>query len=105
MAMYRTRSMGILLLDEGVVIRAYPNAEERTDIEVNAGIVVGAIVRVSDTGRWQYDESMRQALGITDNPDFENDLEAGKNLRHHLPPLPQVREVISALLRLNGLIE
>ena len=94
-----TRAMGILILDEGVVIRAYPNAEDRTDIEANAGITVGAIVRLPGTGRWTFDEPMRRSLGIRDAPDFESDLEAGKNLREHLPPLSEVREKIRDLLR------
>ena len=100
-----TRSMGILLIDQGVVLRAYPNTEDRTDIEVNAGTKVGAIVRDSKTGKWRYTESLRVLLGLEDDPEFDSDLDAGKKLAAYLPPLAQVRENIRALLRLQNLIE
>ena len=100
-----TRSMGILFFDQGVVIRAYPNEEDRTDIEVNAETKVGAIVRHSKTGKWRYTESLRVMLGLEDDPEFDSDLDAGKELAAYLPPLSQVRDNIRALLRMQNLID
>ena len=88
------RAMGILVIDEGVIIRAYPETENRTEIELAPSVMVGAIVRNPKTGRWQYDDAMRMALGITKNPDFATDLEAGKRLLDFLPPLPQINAMV-----------
>ena len=84
------RSLGTLIIGEGVIIRAEPATEDRTDIQVAPDTIVGAIVHDSETGRWRYDETMRMALGITENPDFATDAEAGKKLREFLPPLSQI---------------
>ena len=92
------RTLGILILDEGVILHAQVETEDRTRIEVNGEIPVSAIVRDSDTGRWRYDQSMRRALGIDTNPDFTSDLEAGNALQDCLPPLQQLREFIRGLL-------
>ena len=93
-----SRSMGILVIDEGVVIRARPEKEHRTEIEVNDGHRVGEIVRDSTTGRWRYDETMRGALGITENPEFDTDYEAGDRIESYLPPLPQLRQFVLGLI-------
>ena len=87
---WKTRAMGILIMDEGVTIRAYPNADDRTDVELAPGTAAGAIVRDPATGRWRYDQVMRRALGIKDDPDFATDYEAGGKLEEFLPPLSQI---------------
>ena len=86
-----TRAMGHLLIGEGVIIRAHPQTDDRTAIELAPDIFVGSIIRDSTTMRWRYDDQLRSALGITGNPDFETDAKAGGALREHLPPLSQVR--------------
>ena len=92
-----TRAMGTLVFDEGVIIYVYPNRDDATDIVLAPGRRVGAIVREAESGRWRYDKTMRQALGIVEDPDFETDLEAGNRLEDFLPPLPQV----NAMARLD----
>ena len=87
------RAVGILVIEEGVIIRAHPTTEDRTDITVAPNdVIAGAIIRDPATGRWRYDETARRALGINGDPDFATDIEAGRELQEHLPPLPQVRE-------------
>ena len=74
-----TRAMGILVLDD-VIIRAYPQTEDRTAI-VMAETIVGNIVRDPETKQWRYDEQLRMALGIKSNPSFDTDAKAGNALR------------------------
>lgn len=92
------RSMGILVIGEGVTIRAYPQAEDRTAIELAPDTPVGNIVRDPESGRWRYDEQLVNALGLDGNPWFDTDLKAGRALRSHLPPLAQVNAFARGLL-------
>ena len=92
------RAMGILVFDEGVIIRAYPVSDERTDIELAPSTRVGAIVRDLGTGLWRYDEELRTALGIREDPRFDTDYEAGNALEDHLLPLHQVNLFARGLL-------
>lgn len=85
------RALGTLVIDEGVIIRAYPDGDDRTIIEVAPSLIAGAIVRNPQTGRWRYDSEMRAFLGIVGDPDFPTDHEAGDELEEWLPPLSQVR--------------
>ncbi len=94
-----TRSMGTLIIESGVIIRAYPQTEDRTAIELAPESCVGNIVREPDTGQWCYDEQLRKALGIKNNPGFATDKDAGDALRDHLPPLDQVNAFARLLLR------
>ena len=96
---YLYRSAGILLIDGGVIIRAYPEEDDRTKIEVAPSIVIGAIIRDNDTDRWRYDDDMRSFLGIVDNPDFATDVEAGNQLERSIPDLAQVLAKVRAMLR------
>ena len=84
------RSIGTLIIDQGVIIRARPVNDDRTEIELAPDIDAGAIVRDPETGRLYYDVQMREILGIVETPDFETDLEAGNRLNEFLPPLSQV---------------
>ncbi len=45
-----TRAMGILVIGEGVTIRAYPQTEDRTAIELAPDNHVGNIVRDPESG-------------------------------------------------------
>ena len=94
-----TRAMGILVIDEGVIIRAYPQTEDRTAIELAPDTLVGNIVRDPESGRWRYDEQLVNALGLDGNPWFDTDYEAGGALRSHLPPLAQVNAFARGLLQ------
>ena len=98
MDMDPTRAMGILVFDEGVIIRASPQTEDRTAIELAPNTHVGNIVRDPESGRWRYDEQLVKALGIDSNPQFDTDYEAGSALRSHLPPLAQVNAFARGLL-------
>ena len=88
------RAMGILVIDKGVIIRAFPATESRTDIEIAPDHRAGAIVCDALTGRWRYDDVMRNALGIKADPDFATDAEAGQRLKDYLPPLSQVNAFV-----------
>lgn len=94
-----TRAMGILVIDEGVIIRAHPQTEDRTAIELAPDILVGNIVRDPESGRWRYDEQLVNALGLDGNPWFDTDLKAGRALKGHLPPLAQVNAFARGLLQ------
>ena len=78
------RSMGILVIGEGVTIRAYPQAEDRTAIELAPDTPVGNIVRDPESGRWRYDEQLVNALGLDGNPWFDTDLKAGPRIEKPL---------------------
>ena len=86
-----TRAMGTLKIGGGLVVRAVPQQEDRTDITLTGDIDAGAIVRDPDSGRWRYDDKMREVFGIGDNPDFATDGEAGKKLRKLLSPVEWAR--------------
>ena len=81
------RSLGTLIIDQGVIIRAGPVNDGRTEVELAPDIEAGAIVRDPETGRWYYDIQMIAVLGIGQTPDFETDQEAGDRLDEFLPPL------------------
>ena len=93
-----TRAMGIIVMGDGVTIRAYPQTADRTAIELAPDFLVGNIVRDPQSGRWRYDEQLVQALGIDGNPQFDTDYKAGLALKSHLPPLAQVTAFARALL-------
>ena len=88
-----TRAVGTLIIDQGVIIRAFPEDENRTWVEFAPGIDAGYIVRDLETGQWCYDSQMRTVLGITKNPHFETDGEAGDSLQDYLPPLSELNEL------------
>ena len=92
------RSVGILLTDEGVILRADPLPEGRTEIMASTGLIVGAIVRNSESGRWSYDAQLRAFLGIDGDPDFGTDAEAGRKMGGVIPSLAQVKEKIRRLI-------
>ena len=96
---YLHRSLGTLIFGDGVIIRAHPEQDDRTGIEVAPGMNAGAIVRDSQTGRWRYDSEMREWLGIIGDPDFATDAEAGGELENWLPPLSQLNAKVVRLLR------
>ena len=85
-----TRARGTLFFDEGVIIRAYPVAPDRTEIELAPERDAGAIVQDSRTGRWRYDARLRANFGIAEDPDFPTDLEAGNRLPDFLGPLSEI---------------
>ena len=93
-----TRAMGILVFGEGVIIRAYPQTEDRTAIELAPDNHVGNIVRDPESGRWRYDEQLVRALGLDGDPWFDTDYKAGDALRSHLPPLAKVNAIARGLL-------
>ena len=77
------------------LIRGLIKDDNRTAILLAPGDEnIGAIVRNPETGRWRYDDAMREVLGITDNPEFATDGEAGNELEHCLPPLEQLHDVL-----------
>ena len=88
-----TRAVGTLIIDQGVIIRAFPEDENRTWVELAPGIDAGYIVRDLGTGKWYYDSQIRAMLGITKNPHFETDGEAGDSLQDFLPPLSELNEL------------
>ena len=88
------RSRGTLVGRDGVIIYAYPVTEDRIEIELAPSIMVGAIVRDPKTGCWQYDDAMRQGLGMTENPTFATEAEAGKNIVKFCAPLPQINDLV-----------
>lgn len=92
------RSVGILVLGEGVVLRAEPLPEGRTKIMASTGLDVGAIVRDNESGRWSYDAHLRAFLGIEGDPDFGTDAEAGREIPGLIPSLGQVNEKIRRLI-------
>ena len=98
------RAMGIIVFDEGVDMRAYPEAKDRTEIEVAPGIRPGAIVHDYETRRWRYDDMLRTTLGIRGNPDFPTDIEAAGRIQEFLPPLSEVHAFIMSIIeaRKNG---
>ena len=96
------RSVGILVIDEGVILRAEPLSEGRTEILAGTGISVGEIVRNSESGRWSYDAHLRAFLGIEGDPDFGTDVEAGKEISDLIPSLGQVNEKIGRLIVLRN---
>ena len=85
-----TRSIGTLLIDNGIIIRAVCADDDHTFIEVAPGTPAGAIVRDPETKRWRYDSMMREVLHIAQDPDFTTDAEAGRQLRQYLPPLDEL---------------
>ena len=92
------RSIGTLIIDQGVIIRAGPVNDDRTEVELAPDIDAGAIVRDPETGRWYYDIQMREVLGIVQTPDFETDQEAGDRLDEFLPPLSQVNAKVRQIV-------
>ena len=88
------RTLGTLVIDQGVIIRAWPEEEDRTRIEAAPGIDIGAIVKNPQTGRWSYDDELRTFLRIAGDPDFAEDDEAGNRLEELLPPLAELNAVI-----------
>lgn len=92
------RAMGTIVFDEGVEMRAYPEAEDRTEIEVAPGIRPGAIVHNYKTRRWRYDDMLRTTLGIRGNPDFPTDIEAADRIQEFLPPLSEVHAFIMSII-------
>ena len=87
-----------MIIDQGVIIRAGPVNDDRTEVELAPDIDAGAIVSDSETGRWYYDVQMREVLGIVQTPDFETDQEAGDRLNEFLPPLSQVNAKVRQIL-------
>ena len=85
-----TWAMGIIFVGDGVIIKAYPETQNRTEIVVAPNTKVGALVRNPETNRWRYDDDMRAALGIEANPEFETGAEAGNELGTYLPPCSQI---------------
>ena len=88
------RSMGNLIINGGVIIKAWPEEEARTTVVGNGDVELGAIVRDGE-GRWRYDKSLRDAVGIEDDPYFETDKQAGDMLEDHIPSLERVRMMLS----------
>ena len=87
------RAVGILVMENGVIIDGCPTTDDRTDLVVRPDIPVGAIVRDHGTGRWRYDEKARQALGIVGDPDFPTDIKAGNEVSR-LARLDRVRQLL-----------
>ena len=96
-----TRAVGTLIIDKGVIVRAFPEDENRTWVELAPGIDAGCIVRDLGTGKWHYDSQMRTVLGITKNPQFDTDGEAGDSLQDYLPPLSELNELGRQKIRDN----
>lgn len=92
------RSVGDLVMDEGVILRADPLSEDRTEIVAATDLNVGAIVRNSESGRWSYDAQLKAFLGIEGDPDFGTDAEAGNEMQDLIPSLAQVNQKISRLI-------
>ena len=88
-----TRAMGTILFKEGVILRAYPLEENRTEIELAPNIRIGAIVRDPETGRWRYDDALRTALGIVKAPEFTTDCEAAESLEEFIPSLSAAQRI------------
>ena len=91
------RAMGGLVFDE-VIIEAWPDGTDRSEVTLRPDVNAGAIVRDPNTGRWRYDETMRRVLLIDQNPEFETDLEAGQQLREFINTT-RIREMLQTLLR------
>ena len=92
------RSVGILLISDGVILRANPLAEDRTDVVVTGDIRVGAIFRDSTTGQWHYDGHLKTFLGIEGEPVFDTDAEAGRRMQGLIPSMVEVKEKLRRLI-------
>ena len=89
------RSMGILMSGEGLIVRADPNASDRTDIEIAPNVKAGAIVRDSESGPWRYDKRLRGVFGIEGDPVFETCARAGREISKRSRPLGQIKAFLS----------
>ncbi|MYC27945.1 MAG: hypothetical protein F4X63_08160 [Nitrospira sp. SB0662_bin_26] len=93
------RAEGTILFEEGVILKAYPETENHTDIELAPGTIVGSIVRSPKTGRWRYDDTMRITLKIEANPDFSTDGEAANEIKKFLPPLTEIHALAKTYMK------
>ena len=91
------RAFGILAYGGGEFLMGYVVDDNRTDIRMQ-GLVIGGIVRDPGTGRWTYDKTLRDALAIADDPIFENDDEAAKDLQDRLPDDERMNKLARALI-------
>ena len=92
-----TRAFGLLADAGGAGLRGYVVDDDKTHI-VMLDQVLGSIVKDAGTGRWAYDEALRSALGIKDDPSFDTDGEAGDGLQERLPPDEQMRAFAQGLI-------